>query len=68
MITPVHEFHTPEDLVAMAKWLKPAPSLELHIFEEKETVIQKGYHGYTREELNKIKKELEVYIPNVKIR
>lgn len=68
VITPVHEFHTPEDLVAMAKWLQPAPSLELHIFEEKETVIQKGYHGYTREELNKIKKELEFYIPNVKIR
>lgn len=68
VVTPIHEFHTPEDLISIARWIQPAKTLELEIFEEKETVIQKGFHGYTKEELKGLKKDLEQYIPNIKIR
>lgn len=67
-MTPVHEFHTPQNLLEIAKWLAPAQKLVLYRFEEKETVIQKGLHGYSLPELETMVPQLKKYIPHIVIR
>lgn len=68
VITPIKEFHEVEDILEMAKWLNPAQKLELCFYEEKETAIQKGLHGYSRQELEALRLKLQSYIPAVGIR
>ena len=68
VFTPIQELHTMEDLLAMARWIQPAQKLELHTYQEKETVIQEGFHGYSPEALKQAQEKIQEIIPNVVIR
>lgn len=49
--TVVKELHEMQDLIAMGKWIQGGMSYYIQAFQEGDTVICKGLHGYSEEEL-----------------
>ena len=66
--TMVKEFHTIEDISAIGKMLKGAKRYYLQNFIDGERVIQKGLHGFAKEELEAFAKVVKPYIETVEIR
>ena len=66
--TIVKEFHTKEDMIEIAKWIKGARAYYLQGFEDSEHVIQKGLHAYSLEALEEFKEIVINDIPNTHIR
>ena len=68
VIVPIKEFHGQEDLIQMITWIKDAPCIELHSYQESMTPIQEGLHGYTHQELQSLLPQLQEITPNIKIK
>lgn len=68
VIVPIKEFHGQEDLIQVITWIKDAPCIELHSYQESMTPIQEGLHGYTHQELQSLLPQLQEITPNIKIK
>ena len=68
VIVPIKELHGQEDLIQMITWIKDAPCIELHSYQESMTPIQEGLHGYTHQELQSLLPQLQEITPNIKIK
>lgn len=66
--TVVKDFHTNEDIIKIAKWLKGAKKYYLQSFVDSEQVRIHSLSAYTDEELNAIEKEVKVFLPCTEIR
>lgn len=52
--TVVKELHTGEDLVKIAEWIKGCPRYFLQQYQDNENVIKRGFHGYSKDEMERI--------------
>lgn len=66
--TVVDELHEPEDFDAIGRWLTDAEQFYLQCYKDSENVLQPGLHAPSREKLERCRRTLEQYIPNVSIR
>lgn len=66
--TIVREFHTNEDIINIAKWLKGAKRYYLQSFVDREQVRNHSLSAYTEDELSVILKEAKVFLPCTEIR
>ena len=66
--TVVREFHTKEDLVAIAKIIKGCKHYYLQQFVDSGRCIEQGFSAYNREEMYELKEEVAKYIPEVELR
>lgn len=66
--TLVKEFHNQEDIIEIAKMIAKAKRYYLQNFMDSECVIQKGLHGFTKEEIETIAKSIQLYVQEVNIR
>ncbi len=66
--TVVDELHEPEDFDAIGRWLTNAKQFFLQCYQDSENVLQPGLHAPSREKLERCRRTLEQYIPNVSIR
>ena len=66
--TVVREFHTKEDLVAIAKMIKGCKHYYLQQFVDSGRCIEQGFSAYNREEMYELKEEVAKYIPEVELR
>lgn len=66
--TVVKEFHTPEDLSAMARWIKGAQHYALQQYYESGNVIQKGLHAYNQVEMEQALQDVQKIIPHAILR
>lgn len=66
--TVVKELHSKEDFVRIADWLAGSRTLYLQAYRDSENVIQSGYSGCTREEMEEYAQILRKTISKVEIR
>lgn len=66
--TLVKEFHTKEDLIAIAKWIRGCQKWYLQQFNDSGTLIQDGLHAYDADEMEMLKQSVEEIVPNVELR
>ena len=66
--TVVKEFHTAENMIRLAQWIKGAKNYYMQQFVDSEDVMVKGLHSCDPEEIFQWKKKLEQYIDNVEVR
>ncbi len=66
--TVIKEFHTKEDLIKIAKWLKPIDHYYLQQYEDTDSCIQKGLTPYSIQEMEELQAEIKKIIPNTEIR
>ena len=66
--TVVKEFHTLDDLKAIAKWVGPVDHFYLQQFEDNGNTIQEGLHAYSKEEMEGFLKEIQKLIPSAELR
>lgn len=66
--TVVRDFHTPQDLVSLAKWVAGDEPYFLQGFVDSAKVIQKGLHGYEKADFEAIREQLLPYLPKTGIR
>lgn len=66
--TVVREFHTAEDIAAIAKWIQGAPHYYLQNFEDSGNLISSGLHGFSAEEMQNLADSAAIYLKNVQIR
>lgn len=66
--TIVKEFHTKEDIISIAKWIKECDRWYLQTFRDSQNCIQEGLHSYTDEEMEDILESVKKIIPNAQIR
>lgn len=66
--TIVKEFHTKEDIISIAKWIKECDKWYLQTFRDSQNCIQEGLHSYTDEEMEDILESVKKIIPNAQIR
>lgn len=66
--TVVREFHSKDDLISIAKWLKGAKKYCLQPYVESEDVLMPIFTSYSKDELINLKKTLEQYLPEVYLR
>lgn len=66
--TVVRQFHTPEDLRSIGKWLGDVPVYYLQNFEDSGNLIQSGLTGFSPEELEILAKSAGKHLKNVIIR
>ncbi|BCK01835.1 anaerobic ribonucleoside-triphosphate reductase activating protein [Anaerocolumna chitinilytica] len=62
------EFHIPSDFIAIGEWLKGARAYYLQSYKESEDVISPGFHSYTKDELDEIRRLLLPYVSKVEVR
>ena len=66
--TAVRQFHTAEDFIEIAKWIKGAKRYFIQPFEDSEGVIKEGLSGFSPEELCGFADAVREYVPSVSIR
>ncbi|MCM1161272.1 MAG: anaerobic ribonucleoside-triphosphate reductase activating protein [Roseburia sp.] len=66
--TVVQEFHSKASFEEISKWLHGSQSYFLQSYEESPNAIQKGFHGYKKEELLEFIRILEPHFGQVGIR
>ena len=66
--TVLRNYHSLDDLLALATWIGPADNYYLQQFRPSDTVIRQGLEAYTLEEVMEMKKEIQKIIPNVRLR
>jgi pyruvate formate lyase activating enzyme len=66
--TVVRQFHTPEDLEAIGRWLGDAPAYYLQNFEDSGNLIQSGLSGFSPEEMQHLAESARKYLKSVTIR
>lgn len=66
--TVIKELHTKEDLIQIAKWLKPIDKFYLQQYEDSESNIQRGFTAYSIEEMIEFRDEIRKIIPNTELR
>ena len=66
--TVVREFHSPEDLKAIAERIKGAKHYYLQQFVDSGRCIREGLSAYTAEEMKGLLKEVQTIIPNAELR
>ena len=66
--TVVRQFHTPEDLEAIGRWLGDAPAYYLQNFKDSGNLIQSGLSGFSPEELQQLANSARKYLKTVMIR
>lgn len=66
--TIVKEFHTNEDIINIAKWLKGAKKYYLQSFVDRDQVRDHSLSAYTEESLKDLCKEAKVFLPCTELR
>lgn len=66
--TVVKEYHTPEDMHLIGRWLQDSPSYYLQQFVASEDVIQSGLHAVDLETMQQMRDILAIYIEDVAVR
>ena len=66
--TLVREFHTPQDIVDIGKWISGAKNYFLQNFVDSGHIIGEGLSGFSREELGNIKEIAKDFAENVELR
>ena len=66
--TVVRQFHTPQDIESLAKWIHRAPRYVLQNFEDSGNLIGKGLQGFTKDELDAMAAAAKKHLPFVQIR
>lgn len=66
--TVTRELHVPSDFILIGEWIKGARAYYLQSYKESEDVISPGFHGYTKEELDDIRRLLLPYVSKVEVR
>ena len=66
--TIVRQFHTNEDIINIAKWLKGAIRYYLQGFVDRDQVRDRSLSAYTEAELEEILKAAKVFLPCTEIR
>ena len=66
--TLVREFHTPQDIVDIGKWISGAKNYFLQNFVDSGHIIGEGLSGFSREELGTIKEIAKDFAENVELR
>ena len=66
--TVVREFHTADDIAAIAQWVSGAPHYYLQNFEDSGNLISQGLHGFSPDELQIMADSALKHLKNVQIR
>lgn len=66
--TVLRNFHTIDDLRSLAEWIGPVDNYYLQQFRASDTVIRQGLEAYSLKEMLEIKKEIQKFIPSVRLR
>lgn len=66
--TVVKEFHTKDDLISMARWIKGAQQYILQQYCASGNVIQKGLHAYSQTEMEQALQAVQKIIPHAVLR
>ena len=66
--TVVREFHTADDIAAIAKWIQDAPHYYLQNFEDSGNLISGGLHGFSADEMQILADSAAIYQKNIQIR
>lgn len=66
--TVVREFHSEDDLLKLASWIKGAKRYYLQTFVNSEQVLQDGLHPYATEEMMAFVELIKPIIPEVEVR
>lgn len=66
--TVVREFHTADDIAAIAQWISGAPHYYLQNFEDSGNLISQGLHGFSPDELQIMADSALKHLKNVQIR
>ena len=66
--TVVREFHSEDDLLKLASWIKGAKRYYLQTFVNSEQVLQDGLHPYATEEMMALVELIKPIIPEVEVR
>ena len=66
--TVVRQFHTPEDLDAIGRWLGDTPAYYLQNFKDSGNLIQSGLSGFSSEELQHLANSAQKHLKTVMIR
>jgi pyruvate formate lyase activating enzyme len=66
--TVVREFHTADDIAAIAQWLGEAPAYYLQNFEDSGNLISHGLHGFSLDELQILSNSAKKHLKSVFIR
>lgn len=66
--TVVREFHTAEDITAIAQWIQGAPHYYLQNFEDSGNLISHGLHGFSPNELQIMADSALKHLKTVQIR
>ncbi len=66
--TVVKEFHTIEDLIAIAEWIGPVDHYVLQTFETSGDLVNPYLQGYTEKEMEEMLEEVRKIIPSATLR
>lgn len=66
--TVVKELHTEEDLCEIAKMLQGEEKYYLQQYMDSDTVIQKGFSAYNKEEMEQLLQAVRAYVPKAELR
>lgn len=66
--TVVRELHDEEDIADIARWIRGARHFYLQQYSDSDNVIQKGFHAYSADEMRKLCKIAQEFVPAAEIR
>lgn len=66
--TVIKEFHEKEDLIEIAKWIQGCDHYYLQQYVESENVIHPGWTPYNKEEMEKLRQVVSMYLDQVELR
>lgn len=66
--TVIRNYHSLDDLLAIAEWIGPVDHYYLQQFRSGDSVIRQGLQSYTSTEMADMIKEIQKIIPNVRLR
>jgi len=66
--TVVREFHTPESITDLARWIAGTPHYFLQAFTDSGNLIGEGLSAYSEEEMNALLERVLPYVPTAKLR
>ena len=66
--TVVKEFHTMEDLIAIAQWIGKVDSYVLQQFDASGELVNLHLHGYTDQEMEEMLAKVREVIPSASLR
>lgn len=66
--TIIKEFHTKDDICALAKELGEVKAYFLQEYKDSEQAIQQGFHAYEKKEMEEFIELIKPFVPNVALR